>query len=86
MGSDRLGLIVHKLAERKVCAIGLKVDRTVPKHSNESAFQTSLPVGLSEQGKMEASAWMRRGNSILVLIYLFGLEFLNLLYPKAQLS
>lgn len=38
MGSDRLGLIVHKLAEREVCAIGLKVDRTVPKHSNESAF------------------------------------------------
>lgn len=54
--------------------------------SNESAPQTILSVGLSEErGELRASGRTRRENSSLVVIYLFGLEIHNLLYPKAQL-
>lgn len=63
-----------------------RADRTVLKHSNESAFETSPPIGYNEQGRIGASTGICRGNSMLVLIYLFGLEFLNLLYPKVQLT
>lgn len=63
----------------------MESDRTILKHSNESAFQTSLPTGYNKRGNTGARAGSCHGNSALVLIYLFGLEFPNLLVPKGPI-
>lgn len=59
--------------------------RTVLKHSNESAFQTSLPTGHNQRGNAGTKSGACHGNSALVLIYLFVLEFPNLLVPRGPI-
>lgn len=63
----------------------IESSRTVLEHSNESAFQTSLPAGYNQRGSTRTRSRARHGNSALVLIYLFGLQFPNLLVPRGPI-
>lgn len=59
--------------------------RAVLKHSNESAFQTSLPTGYNQRGNTGTRSRACHGNSAPVLIYLFVLEFPDLLVPRGPI-
>lgn len=64
----------------------MESDRSILKHSNESALQTSLPTGYNKRGQRRSEGRGHvTGILALVLIYLFGLEFPNLLVPRGPI-